>query len=90
MNAHIVYRLLGKRGRLLYVGSTMDLPRRLGEHRQNARLRDLIGRVETVGPYDPVTARRVERAVIEATDPPFNTEWTPRERRGVSLARRAA
>lgn len=83
LRPHFVYRIYGRRGRLLYIGCSMDLPRRLAEHHRSG-LGRLMHRVETEGPFDFTTARAIERAAIEATTPPFNTEWTSRYQRGKS------
>ena len=80
---HFVYRLYGKRGRLLYIGCSMNLERRLREHRRSFGER-LAPRVKATGPYNYETARRIERAAIEAAQPPFNREWTEGHRRGIS------
>jgi excinuclease UvrABC nuclease subunit len=79
LTEHYVYRLLGKKGRLLYIGCSMNLKGRLAEHRRNGLFGHLIGRVETEGPYDYFTARGVEREAILRLRPPYNTEWCARD-----------
>lgn len=87
---HYVYRLLGARGRVLYIGCSMVPDKRIAEHRRNGRFGHLVGATEQFGPYSYQEGRAVEAAWISAEQPPFNTEHTHREQRGVSLARRAA
>lgn len=87
LREHYVYRLLGKRDRLLYIGCSMNLPLRISEHKRNARFGHLIGRVEKFGPYSFREARDVEAAWIRAAQPPFNTEYTHGHRRGVALSK---
>lgn len=81
---HYVYTLLGPRGRIIYIGCSMNLTLRLKEHRRNALWGHLWTRVKARGPYNYQTARRLEREAIEAAQPPFNIEWTKGHRRGVA------
>jgi predicted GIY-YIG superfamily endonuclease len=79
---HFVYHLRGKRGRSLYIGLTMDLPRRLAEHRHNRLFGHLIGSVDVDGPLRFDQGRAAEREAIRTSRPAFNIEHTPRHRRG--------
>lgn len=81
---HYVYRLLTKSGRTIYIGCSMNLKVRLREHRQHVVYGDSIARVKCYGPYNYEAARALERQLIEAEEPLFNTEWTRREMRGVA------
>jgi excinuclease UvrABC nuclease subunit len=83
---HYVYRLLGPRGKVLYVGCSMNLELRLKDHGRN---RQWWAKVSTEGPFDYFTARRRERELIEELQPPRNIEWTKRHRRGVPFYRLA-
>lgn len=88
---HYVYRLLTKRGKTLYIGCSMNLKLRLSEHRRHGGYGHAIHRVKCYGPYSYDAARALERRLIEAEEPPFNTEWTRRHVRGVAgyaIARR--
>lgn len=80
---HYVYRLYGKRGRLLYIGCSMNLKLRLSEHGRNGNFGHLITATSIEGPFNYFEGRRIERAAIESERPEFNREWTPRYRRGV-------
>jgi predicted GIY-YIG superfamily endonuclease len=82
---HFVYRLLGKRGRVVYVGCTMNVSRRLAEHRRSGGIGEAFARVEVEGPYSFDEARARERELIEQRPGAFNVEWTDRHRRGLSV-----
>lgn len=82
---HFAYILIGPRGKILYIGSTMNLRRRLREHRSSAW--GSYSRVKAFGPYNHDTARALERRLIETHQPVHNTEWTKREQRGVAIFR---
>jgi predicted GIY-YIG superfamily endonuclease len=87
---HYVYRLLTKRGRTLYIGCTMNLPRRLRDHRNHGTYGDLWVRAKAYGPYPYHVARAMERRLIEAEQLAYNREWTPRFRRGFALSKQPA
>lgn len=89
LTEHYVYRILGKRGRLLYIGCSMNLRQRLHRY-QNLTWGHLIGSVEIEGPYNYADGRAAEKAAIQANQPAFNTEWTLREQRGTALCRRTS
>lgn len=79
---HYVYRLLGKRGRVLYIGCTSDMKRRMAEQRRCGLFGHLIHKVETEGPLPYAEARDLERRRIEEKPGAFNVEWTPKHHRG--------
>lgn len=85
---HYVYRLIGDKQRLLYIGCSMNLRLRLGEHRRSGHMGHLIRSIETFGPYSYQEGRSLERRWIQIEQPPFNVEWTSREQRGVPLFRK--
>jgi hypothetical protein len=84
---HFVYRLLGRRGRVLYIGCTVNPQQRTSVWKRSHTIGPLIGRVELIGPLSFRAARRVEKALIEQQGPAFNVEHTPRHRRGWSTSR---
>lgn len=83
-----VYHLYNQHGRVLYIGCTTNLPRRLAEHRRNLRMGYRIARVAVSDPMPKREALAVERAAIEAEQPEFNIEWTVRHKRGYSPTKR--
>lgn len=69
---HVVYRAFDKDGRLLYVGCTVNLDRRMSQHRSQAPWRDYIASVTTVGYPDKASARTAETRAIDTEGPFFN------------------
>lgn len=78
LTEHVVYRLLNRRGRTLYIGCTMNLKSRVAEHRRNKLLGHLIADVVTIGPLSYQEARRVEALLTLTEKPEFNSEHKPR------------
>ena len=79
---HYIYRLLGKGGRVLYVGCSSRPEGRIAEHRRGHGWGHLIHKVETEGPFTYADARALERRRIEEKPGAYNTEWTPKHHRG--------
>lgn len=76
MTAHWVYRCLDGSGRLIYVGKTEDLPKRLTQHRQATWWADQVVKVKgTVHPGSD-DARLVELDEIRIGNP----RWNARDR----------
>lgn len=78
---HVVYHLYGAGDRLLYIGCTSNLQRRVGVHRSNKLYGALIVRIEASESMPFGAARLAEREAIQAEDPTFNKEWTARDLR---------
>lgn len=69
---HFVYRAYDSTGHLLYVGCTMDLKRRRGEHRSWSKWWPLAVRFRLSGPYNYTTGRALEREAIKTEHPLWN------------------
>jgi predicted GIY-YIG superfamily endonuclease len=68
---HTVYRLLGQHDRLLYIGCTINLDNRLGQHRNKPWRPEVVRVVSDVYP-DRATAHEAERNAIRAECPRYN------------------
>lgn len=86
----VVYRLYDRK-RLIYVGATVDLSRRLGEHRKAAWWFPLVTRSRLQVFPDLDSARAAESVAIQEEAPMFNqlgtgrppkseAHWTRRDR----------
>jgi hypothetical protein len=60
--------LLMLRGRVVYVGSSLDMPKRVSQHRTNGRPFDQVFYIATVANQ----RESLERVLIKAIDPPQN------------------
>lgn len=69
---HYVYRVYGRRGRLLYVGCTSNLDLRKRDHRSWSGWWPLAHRWAVEGPYSYQAARILELAAIHLEVPQFN------------------
>lgn len=78
MKERAVYRLYDLRGRLMYVGCSMDPRHRLYCDHINKPWGPRIARMEVDWYADRPTALKVERALIEEHEPPHNTNYTRR------------
>jgi predicted GIY-YIG superfamily endonuclease len=74
---HTVYRLFDAEGALLYVGSTINLPKRLGEHRRKQPWGHLIASWTADGPHEQSWAYRLEGLAIEDEKPLHNQRRAP-------------
>lgn len=87
---HFVYRCFDADGRLLYIGCTVDVERRLTAHRRSAAWFPLLASVRLVGPFVGSAARyramRAEERLIRAERPEFNAH----HRRHLVLAEAAS
>jgi predicted GIY-YIG superfamily endonuclease len=79
LREHFVYRALDAEGRLLYVGCSMNVERRMAEHKAWGEWTHRVARLKLAGPYNYSTARRMEREAIQSEDPLFNAQ-APRRR----------
>lgn len=71
---HFVYRMFDADGRLLYVGCTKDIVRRLRNHRsENGHFFHRIARIHQQGPYPYRSALAIERQLINTLRPDFNS-----------------
>ena len=64
------YELIGKNKRVIYVGHTRNLSRRLQEHRQRGDVPATYFRVFKT--QDASAARKLERDLIEKNEPRYN------------------
>ncbi len=70
---HFVYRCYDGRDRLLYVGCTMNLDRRLSEHKADRKVwLPKVRRTRLAGPYNYDVARQIERDAIRDESPTHN------------------
>ena len=70
----VLYRIFDASGDLLYVGSTVDIERRLAEHHRYAPFRDAIGSVTVHRGFGSLAEMRTAEAdAIRDETPPFNT-----------------
>lgn len=84
----MVYRCFDDAGRLLYVGSTVNIVGRLIYHSTQSKWWP-AARVELEGPYsDEFSLRLAERSAIDAENPLHNS--TPLEGRRIAESARAA
>lgn len=82
---HFVYTLYGENDTVLYVGCTRRPEKRWREHRSgsNRKMIAQVVRKKMSGPYDYLTARRLEREQQIALRPTYGM---PRRRVGFSPA----
>lgn len=70
---HYVYRTFDSYGLLLYIGCTLNVSKRMGQHRSQSEWAPFAETVATYGPYlDKATARAVESEAIESEGAYFN------------------
>lgn len=80
---HFVYRCYDKDGDLIYIGCTVNVKKRIGEHKRGGRkhpasrwLAVSMVRHEIEGPFPGLRAgRKAEAAGIRLEQPVFNTQW---------------
>lgn len=72
MTEHILYRFYSRRGRLLYVGITMNPFTRFSDHRRTQRWWDQVGSVTLIDWEDREQLKMMERYVIETERPLYN------------------
>lgn len=78
----VVYRLIDSNGRLLYIGRTNNLPRRLDTHRQLAWWYPLVVRTRVQVHPSRASAHHAEEWAIHREQPAFNkvgTSWIGRD-----------
>lgn len=74
---HAVYRVLGRYGRVIYIGVSHDPAARVDAHQATAAWRAEIITWEVVGWHQNLAAARpAERAAIKAEDPDYNFQHT--------------
>ena len=79
--SHFVYRMFDSAGRLLYIGCTKDIVRRVRSHRSdNRHFFHRIYRISQQGPYPRGRALEIERRLIEELRPDFNSTADRRRR----------
>lgn len=69
---HFVYRAFDAKGQLLYVGCTMDIKRRRGEHKMSSKWWPAAVRFRVSGPYNYSVGRQLEREAIKGEHPLWN------------------
>lgn len=75
---HYVYKLYGRlSGRLLYVGMTNDLLRRIGEHKRKRDWWCYIGRIDFDEFPNEWSARIAENKLIRIEKPLYNEIFCP-------------
>lgn len=85
---HFVYTAWDGAGRVLYVGCTKDLRRRIQSHRgDKSDWLPYAVRYTMSGPFPQATALRIERERIVGTRPYFN--WLPSHAAGIQALWRA-
>jgi hypothetical protein len=72
MSAHYVYRAFDSGARLLYVGCTNDVVRRLAQHRASSSWHPFMETFKVEGPFHRDVALEVEAAAIAGEHPFFN------------------
>lgn len=89
---HLVYRFYDRRGRLLYVGCTVDPKRRFRDHRCQRPWWSDVAEVTGWWYPDQFTARDVEARAIATELPIYNVQVEEMVRRQVAAreAKRAA
>lgn len=80
---HYVYRALNASDELLYVGCSLNPPKRVVEHKSTSDWYGQATRYKLSGPYNYETARELERQAIATERPLYN--YTP-ERRAWKMA----
>ncbi|EFQ82739.1 hypothetical protein HMPREF0063_11948 [Aeromicrobium marinum DSM 15272] len=77
---HWVYRCFDQDGRLIYVGSTANLPNRLAQHRSTSWWAPTVTKVRAHVYPTGITAREVERRAIRDEVPRWNKsgKWAGR------------
>jgi predicted GIY-YIG superfamily endonuclease len=93
MTPHFVYRCFDAHDRLLYIGCTSNVRKRIAEHRRGERaasrwLAVFMVRHEIAGPYPGRdAARAVEAEAINFNQPLFNLQHRANERQSASMTR---
>lgn len=80
MTTHYVYRCRDKAGRLLYVGSSRDVPKRVAAHRARSAWGLTVTSVEVAAYATKADALAAEREAIKTEQPRWNTngKWATR------------
>lgn len=79
LREHFVYRAFDESGRLLYVGCTVNLTKRMREHQHHAPWHEHMTRIAVAGPFNYETARQVEYDAIESERSLYNYSSERRE-----------
>lgn len=79
LREHYVYRTFDASGRLLYIGCSRSVSKRLSEHRNTSRWGRHAVKVTLAGPYNYETARQVEYDAIESERSLYNYSSERRE-----------
>lgn len=70
---HFVYRAFDSYGLLLYIGCTLDVVKRMSQHRSQSQWHRYAETIAIAGPYDTKSeARRIEREAIDTEAAYFN------------------
>lgn len=70
---HFVYRAFDSYGHLLYIGCSLNVDKRMGQHRSQSLWHKYAETIAISGPYDGRTlAREIETAAIESEASYFN------------------
>lgn len=83
---HFVYRVFGADDRLLYVGCTRRPWERFGQHRRQSEWWDQAVRVDWIPAGTLFEAHRLERRIITARRPPFNSHHNSQSTRAAEAA----
>lgn len=75
----VMYRCYDATGRLLYVGATVNLPRRMGEHRQAAWWMEIVTKFRLQVFPSLEAARAAESLAIQEEEPIANVVGTGRQ-----------
>lgn len=84
LRRHVVYRAFDADDRLLYVGCTNNIDKRIAAHRWGADWWPDMTRLALAGPYNYETAREIEYAAIESERSLHNHSTERRELRRLS------
>lgn len=79
MTSPVVYRVFDAADRLIYIGSTVDLTKRMANHRSSSWWSALTARTETEAHPTISDARLAEAEAIRRDHPAFNHEHTGRD-----------
>lgn len=78
---HYVYRAYDSNDRLLYVGCTINIEKRMAEHRSTGRWAQNVTRIRVRGPLSYPVARRQEKHWQQVLNPLFKGQSESRRRR---------
>lgn len=71
----VLYRCFDNGGRLIYIGQTADLPRRVQQHRKGSWWWSMVARVRLQVFADRIDMEWAERAAIGSEQPAFNNRY---------------